>query len=115
MVGRVIPLATSEQTLGDAAAAFLAQPSLARSTRRSYDQTLTRQPLSPLSGPKPAVSCTQPTSPDSHELEVNQRGPDHPDDVLQPDELVGGGRPGRHGRWCPTFCLPRRRSTRPEW
>ena len=42
MVGRVVPLTTSEQTLGDAAAAFLSQPSLARSTRRSYDQTLTR-------------------------------------------------------------------------
>jgi predicted secreted protein len=36
------PLATSEQTLGDAAAAFVAQPSLARSTRRPYDQTLAR-------------------------------------------------------------------------
>ena len=42
MVGRVVPLATSQQVLADAAAAFLAQPSLARSTRRSYDQTLTR-------------------------------------------------------------------------
>jgi integrase len=42
MVGRVVPLATSEQTVAAAAAAFLAQPSLARSTRRSYDQTLTR-------------------------------------------------------------------------
>jgi site-specific recombinase XerD len=42
MVGRVVPLTTSEQTLGDAAAAFLSQPSLARSTRRSYGQTLTR-------------------------------------------------------------------------
>jgi len=31
MVGRVVPLATSEQALADAAAAFLAQPSLARS------------------------------------------------------------------------------------
>ena len=41
MVGRVVPLAISEQALADAAAAFLAQPSLARSTRRSYDQTLT--------------------------------------------------------------------------
>jgi hypothetical protein len=40
MVGRVAPLATSEQALADAAA-FLAQPSLARSTHRSYDQTLT--------------------------------------------------------------------------
>ena len=42
MAGRIIPLAPSEQTLAAAAAAFLAQPSLARSTRRSYDQTLTR-------------------------------------------------------------------------
>jgi site-specific recombinase XerD len=42
MAGRVIPLPTSEQTLAAAAAAFIAQPSLARSTRRSYDQTLTR-------------------------------------------------------------------------
>jgi integrase len=42
MVGRVVPLATSEQPVTAAAAAFLAQPSLARSTRRSYDQTLTR-------------------------------------------------------------------------
>jgi len=42
MAGRVVPLTTSEQTLGAAAEAFLAQPSLARSTRRCYDQTLTR-------------------------------------------------------------------------
>jgi integrase len=42
MGGRVVPLATSEQPLADAASAFLAQPSLARSTRRSYAQTLTR-------------------------------------------------------------------------
>jgi integrase len=42
MVGRVVPLTTSEQTVAAAAAAFLAQPSLARSTRRSYNQTLTR-------------------------------------------------------------------------
>jgi site-specific recombinase XerD len=56
MVGRVVPLTTSQQTAATAAAAFLAQPSLARSTRRSYDQTLTRlvrelgsdQPLSTL-------------------------------------------------------------------
>jgi hypothetical protein len=33
MVGPVVPLATSEQALADAAAAFLAQPSLARSTQ----------------------------------------------------------------------------------
>jgi predicted secreted protein len=42
MVGQVVPLATSAQVFTHAAAAFLAQPSLARSTRRSYDQTLTR-------------------------------------------------------------------------
>ncbi len=42
MAGRIVPLTTSEQTLADGAAAFLAQPSLTRSTRRSYDQTLTR-------------------------------------------------------------------------
>src|SRR5215207_1079112 len=42
MAGRVVPLTTSEQALADAAAAFLAQPSLARSTRRSYDRTVTR-------------------------------------------------------------------------
>jgi hypothetical protein len=35
-------LAISNQTLADAAAALPAQPSLARCTRRSYDQTLTR-------------------------------------------------------------------------
>jgi hypothetical protein len=39
MTGRVVPFAISEQVLAAAAAAFLAQPSLARSTRRSYDQT----------------------------------------------------------------------------
>jgi hypothetical protein len=37
--GRVVPLATSEQALADAAAAFLAQWGLARSTHRSCDQT----------------------------------------------------------------------------
>jgi integrase len=42
MVGRVVPLTASEQTVVAAAAAFLAQQSLARSTRRSYNQTLTR-------------------------------------------------------------------------
>jgi integrase len=42
MVGRVVPLTTSEQIAATAAEAFLSQPSLARSTRRSYDQTLTR-------------------------------------------------------------------------
>src|SRR5512133_1751662 len=42
MVGRAVPLTTSEQIAAAAAEAFLSQPSLARSTRRSYDQTLTR-------------------------------------------------------------------------
>jgi predicted secreted protein len=42
MVERVVPLATSEPALADAAATFLARPSLARSTHRSYEQTLTR-------------------------------------------------------------------------
>jgi hypothetical protein len=58
MTGRVVLLATSEQTLAGPPQGFLAQPSLARSTRRSYDQTLTRlvheldgdRPLSALSG-----------------------------------------------------------------
>jgi hypothetical protein len=42
MVGQAVSLTSSEQTVAAAAAAFLAQPSLARSTRRSYEQTLTR-------------------------------------------------------------------------
>ena len=42
MAGRVVPLTTSDQAVVAAAATFLAHPSLARSTRRSYDQTLTR-------------------------------------------------------------------------
>jgi hypothetical protein len=41
MDGRVILLATSEQGLAAAAGGFLAEPSLARSMRRSYAQTLT--------------------------------------------------------------------------
>jgi integrase len=40
--GRVVPLTTSARPLGQAAAAFLAQPDLAVSTRRSYQQTLGR-------------------------------------------------------------------------
>jgi integrase len=39
---RVVPLTTSALPLGQAAAAFLAQPDLAVSTRRSYQQTLGR-------------------------------------------------------------------------
>jgi site-specific recombinase XerD len=39
---RVVPLPISAQPLGQAAAAFLAQPDLAASTRRSYQQTLGR-------------------------------------------------------------------------
>jgi integrase len=42
MAGQVVPLTSSGQTLAAATAAFLAQSSLARSTHRSYDQTLTR-------------------------------------------------------------------------
>jgi integrase len=40
--GRVIPLTASVPPLGRATAAFLAQPDLAASTRRSYQQTLSR-------------------------------------------------------------------------
>jgi site-specific recombinase XerD len=57
MAGRVIPLTASEQTLAAAAAAFLAQPSLARSTRRSYDQTLTRL-VHELGGDRPLSMLT---------------------------------------------------------
>jgi integrase len=38
----VVAFARADQTLGDAVAAFLAQPDLATSTRRSYQQTLDR-------------------------------------------------------------------------
>ena len=57
MAGQVAPLAPSEQTLAAAAAAFLAQPSLARSTRRSYDQTLTRL-VHELGGNRPLSALT---------------------------------------------------------
>jgi site-specific recombinase XerD len=57
MVGRVVPLATSEQALAIAAAAFLAQPSLARSTRRSYDQSLTLL-VRELGGDRPLSTLT---------------------------------------------------------
>jgi len=57
MVGQVVPLTTSEQPLADAAAAFLAQPSRARSTRRSYDQTLTRL-VRELGGDRPLSTLT---------------------------------------------------------
>jgi site-specific recombinase XerD len=40
--GRVVPLPPTARLLGEAAAAFLAQPDLAPSTRRSYQQTLAR-------------------------------------------------------------------------
>jgi site-specific recombinase XerD len=40
--GRVASLPTTARLLGEAAAAFLAQPDLAASTRRSYQQTLNR-------------------------------------------------------------------------
>jgi hypothetical protein len=39
---RVVPFTTSTRLLGEAAAAFLAQPDLAASTRHSYQQTLGR-------------------------------------------------------------------------
>jgi site-specific recombinase XerD len=42
MAGRVVPLTAITQPLGQAVAAFLAQPDLAPSTRRSYQQTLSR-------------------------------------------------------------------------
>jgi hypothetical protein len=40
--GGVVAFARADQTLGGAVAAFLAQPDLAASTRRSYQQTLDR-------------------------------------------------------------------------
>jgi site-specific recombinase XerD len=40
--GRVVAFTRADQTLGGAVAAFLAQPDLAASTRRSYQQTLDR-------------------------------------------------------------------------
>jgi integrase len=40
--GRVVPFTTTARLLSQAAAAFLAQPDLAASTRRSYQQTLGR-------------------------------------------------------------------------
>jgi hypothetical protein len=39
---RVVPLTSTARLLGEAAAALLAQPDLAASTRRSYQQTLGR-------------------------------------------------------------------------
>jgi hypothetical protein len=42
MVGRIIPLATSEQAVAAAAARFPPSRAWPRSTRRSYDRTLTR-------------------------------------------------------------------------
>jgi site-specific recombinase XerD len=57
MAGRVVPLSTSEQTVAAAAAAFLAQPSLAPSTRRSYSQTLTRL-VRELGGQRPLSTLT---------------------------------------------------------
>jgi integrase len=55
--GQVVPLPTAARLLGEAAAAFLAQPSLARSTRRSYDQTLTRL-VRDLGGDRPLSTLT---------------------------------------------------------
>jgi hypothetical protein len=69
MTGRVVLLVSSEQTLAGAAAAFLAQPSLARSTRRSYDQTLTRLVHELGGGRAPAAAVLAPAAP--------PRGPRH--------------------------------------
>ena len=57
MVVRVVPLTASEPTLAAAATAFLAQPSLARSTRRSYAQTLGRL-VHELGGDRPLSAVT---------------------------------------------------------
>jgi hypothetical protein len=57
MAGRVVPLSTSEQTVAAAAAAFLAQPGRARSTGRSYSQTLTRL-VHELGGQRPLSTLT---------------------------------------------------------
>jgi hypothetical protein len=57
MVGRIVPLATSERTPRRRRRGFLAQPSLARSTRRSYDQTLTRL-VRELGGARPRSTLT---------------------------------------------------------
>ena len=66
MPGRVVPLTTTARPLGQAAAAFLAQPDLAASTRRSYQQTLGRlerelgadQPLATLAVDQVTVAVT---------------------------------------------------------
>jgi hypothetical protein len=58
MARRAVPLPASEQTVAAATAAFLAQPSLARSTRRSYDQTLKRL-VRELSGERPLSMLTR--------------------------------------------------------
>jgi integrase len=64
--GRVVPLTTTARVLGGAAAAFLAQPDLAASTRRSYQQTLGRlerelgadQPLATLTADQVTAAVT---------------------------------------------------------
>ena len=55
--GRVVALARDGQTLAGAAAAFLAQPDLAASTRRSYQQTLGRLERA-LGGDRPLAALT---------------------------------------------------------
>jgi integrase len=55
--GRVVAFARAEQTLAGAAAAFLAQPDLAASTRHSYTQTLGRLERA-LGGEQPLVTIS---------------------------------------------------------
>jgi integrase len=64
--GRVVPLTTTARLLGEASEAFLAQPDLAASTRRSYRQTLGRferelgsdQPLATLTADQVTAAVT---------------------------------------------------------
>jgi site-specific recombinase XerD len=64
--GRVAPFTTTARLLGEAAAEFLAQPDLAASTRRSYQQTLGRlerklgddQPLASLTADQLTTAVT---------------------------------------------------------
>jgi hypothetical protein len=66
VLSRVVPLTTTARVPGGAAAAFLAQPDLAASTRRSYQQTLGRlerelgadQPLATLTADQVTAAVT---------------------------------------------------------
>jgi hypothetical protein len=49
--GRVVPLPTTARLLGEAAEAFLAQPDLAASTRRFYQQAVCESGLPGLRAP----------------------------------------------------------------